>query len=145
VGKTTPASLNSEILGKMVQLEAWMTSEEFLLKKTPRIPIGVKIREGVEVVYGLHKARGGLIRTAEAISDERIEDITISGDFTFFPKEQLAGLEKSLEKVSLEEEKVRESVKTFYEEKKIESPGVESKDISQTILTPIRPSKTNEP
>jgi lipoate-protein ligase A len=121
-----------------------MTSEEFLLKKTPRIPAGVKIREGVEVVYGLHKARGGLIRTAEAISEERIEDITISGDFTFFPKEQLAGLEKSLEKVSLDEEKITKTVETFYEGKEIESPGVESKDIAQTILNPIKPSKKDD-
>jgi len=87
IGKFTPASLNSEILEKMEQLEAWMTSDEFLLKKTPRIPVGVKIREGVEVVYGLHKARGGLIRTAETISEERIENITTSGDLTSFPKE----------------------------------------------------------
>jgi lipoate-protein ligase A len=143
VGKTTPASLNSEILEKMGQLEAWMTSEEFLLKKTPRIPAGVKIREGVEVFYGLHKARGGLIRTAEAISEGRIQDITISGDFTFFPKEQLAGLEKSLEKVSLDEEKITKTVETFYEGKEIESPGVESKDIAQTILNPIKPSNKN--
>jgi lipoate-protein ligase A len=145
VGKTTPASLNSEILEKMGQIETWMTSEEFLLKKTPRIPIGVKIREGVDVVYGLHKARGGLIRTAEAISEERIEDITISGDFTFFPKEQLVGLEESLEKVPLEEDKITESVKAYYEEKEIESPGVESKDIAQTILSPIKHSKKEEP
>jgi len=86
VGKLESASLNSEILDKMKQLESWMTSEEFLLKKTPRIPIGVKIREGVELFYGLHKARGGLIRTAEEISEGRIEDITISGDFTFYSK-----------------------------------------------------------
>jgi lipoate-protein ligase A len=145
VGKTTPASLNSEILEKMGQIETWMTSEEFLLKKTPRIPIGVKIREGVDVVYGLHKARGGLIRTAEAISKERIEDITISGDFTFFPKEQLVGLEESLEKVPLEEDKITESVKAYCEEKEIESPGVESKDIAQTILSPIKHSKKEEP
>ena len=145
VGKTTPAPLNSEILEKMGQIETWMTSDEFLLKKTPRIPIGVKIREGVEVVYGLHKARGGLIRTAEAISEERIEDITISGDFTFFPKEQLVGLEESLEKVSLEEEQITESVEAYYEEKEIESPGVESSDIAQTILNPIKPSKKEEP
>jgi hypothetical protein len=63
VGKVTPALLNSEILEKMEELEAWMTSDTFLLKKTPRIPTGVKIREGVEVVYGLHKAKRGLIRT----------------------------------------------------------------------------------
>lgn len=141
VGKLIPASLNSEVLEKMREIEAWMTSEEFLLKKTPRIPGGVKIREGVEVLYGLHKARGGLIRTAEEVSEERIEDITISGDFTFFPKEQLIGLEESLEKVSLEEEKIVEKVETYYEEKKVESPGVESKDFALTILNPIQDPK----
>jgi lipoate-protein ligase A len=145
VGKTTPASLNSEILEKMRQLEVWMTSEEFLLKKTPRIPVGVKIREGVEVLYGLHKARGGLLRTAEAISEEKIEEITISGDFTFFPQEGLAGLEESLENVCLKEETLTESVETYYEEKKIESPGVDSKDISRTVLNPIKHSKKEEP
>jgi lipoate-protein ligase A len=141
VGKLDGASLTPEIIEKMNQLESWMTSEEFLLKKTPRIPGGVKIREGVEVLYGLHKARGGLIRTAEEVSEERIEDITISGDFTFFPKEQLIGLEESLEKVSLEEEKIIERVETFYEKKGVESPGVESKDFALTILNPIQDPK----
>jgi lipoate-protein ligase A len=145
VGKTAPASLTSEMLEKMRQLEAWMTSEEFLLKKTPRIPTGVKIREGVEVVYGLHKARGGLIRATEAVSKERIENITLSGDFTFFPKEQLIGLEESLGKVPLDEENITQTVETFYEGKEIESPGVESKDITRTILNPIKTSKKDEP
>ena len=141
VGKLTPASLNPETLEKMRQIEAWMTSKEFLLKKTPRIPGGVKIREGVEVLYGLHKARGGLIRTAEEISEGRIEDINISGDFTFYPKEGLTGLEESLEKAPLKEEKIIERVETFYEEKGVESPGVESKDIATTILNPVQDSK----
>jgi lipoate-protein ligase A len=140
VGKLTPASLNPEILEKMRQIETWMSSEEFLLKKTPRIPGGVKIREGIEVLYGLHKAKGGLIRTAEEIAEGRIEDITISGDFTFYPKEQLIGLEESLEKAPLKEEKIIERVETFYEEKGVESPGVESKDFALTILNPVKTS-----
>src|SRR4030043_17355 len=143
IGKLTPASLNPEILEKMREIETWMTSEEFLLKKTPRIPEGVKIREGVEVLYGLHKARGGLIRTAEEISGGRIEDISISGDFTFYPKEGLDGLEGSLEKVSLEEDQIIKKVETYYEEKKIESPGVESKDFATTILNPVKDSKVD--
>jgi len=143
VGKLTPTSLNPEILEKMKQIESWMTSEEFLLKKTPKIPVGVKIKEGLEVFYGLHKARGGLIRTAEEILEGKIEDITISGDFTFFPKEQLIGLEESLEKVSLQEEKIIEKVETYYEEKKIESPGVESKDFATTILSPVKDAKVD--
>jgi lipoate-protein ligase A len=141
VGKFTPASLNSEILEKMKQIESWMTSEEFLLKKTPRIPGGVKIKEGVEVLYGLRKAKGGLIRTAEEISEGRIEDISISGDFTFYPKERLDGLEGSLEKVPLEEDQIIERVEAYYEEKGVESPGVESKDFAQTILNPLKDSK----
>jgi len=140
-GKFQPASLNSEILQKMKEIESWMTSEEFLLKKTPRIPNGVKIREGVEVLYGVHKAKGGLIRTAEEISERKIEEITISGDFTFYPKEGLDGLERSLEKAPLEEEKITERVETYYEEKKVESPGVESRDIAKTILNPVKDSK----
>ncbi len=51
IGTLNPASLTPEILDKMKQLELWMTSEEFLLKKTPRNPTGVKIKEGVEVLY----------------------------------------------------------------------------------------------
>lgn len=141
VGKLDEASLTLKILKKMRQIEAWMTSKEFLLKKTPRIPGGVKIREGVEVLYGLHKARGGLIRTAEEISEGRIEDINISGDFTFYPKEGLDGLEGALEKVPLEENQIIERVETYYEEKRVESPGVESKDFAQTILNPVQDSK----
>ena len=141
LGKLNEASLTSEIIKKMNQLESWMTSEEFLLKKTPRIPNGVKIREGVEVLYGLHKARGGLIRSAEEVSENRIEDITISGDFTLYPKESLNGLEGALEKVPLEEDRIIERVETFYEKEEVESPGVESKDIATTILNPVQGAK----
>jgi lipoate-protein ligase A len=141
LGKLSEASLTSEIIKKMNQMESWMTSEEFLLKKTPRIPNGVKIREGVEVLYGLHKARGGLIRSAEEISENRIEDITISGDFTLYPKESLDGLEGALEKVPLEEDRIIERVETFYKKEEVESPGVESKDIVATILNPVQGAK----
>jgi lipoate-protein ligase A len=141
LGKLEPASLNSEIVEKMKQLELWMTSEEFLYKKTPKIPKGVKIREGVEIYYGLHKARGGLVRTAEEIAERKIEDITISGDFTFHPKEYLNGLEESLKKVPLEENQIIERVEDYYQEKGIESPGVDSKDFALTILSPIRISR----
>jgi len=82
-----------------------------------------------------------LIRTAEEIAEGRIEDIAISGDFQFYPKEGLSGLEGSLEKVSLDEKKIIERVETFYEEKGVESPGVESKDFATTILNPIQTSK----
>jgi lipoate---protein ligase len=51
LGNLEEASLNRSILEKMMQLELWMTSDEFLFKRTPKIPKGVKIKEGVEVLY----------------------------------------------------------------------------------------------
>ena len=142
VGRLEQISLNSEMIEKMRQLEHWMTSEEFLYKKTPKIPKGVKIKEGFEILYGIYKARGGLIRTAEEISEKRLEDITISGDFTFFPKEDLKGLEESLEKVPLEKGRLTGRVETFYGERGIESPGVESRDFAMAILNPLMESKS---
>ena len=136
LGRLTQSSLNSQILKKMCQLESWMTSREFLYKKTPKIPKAVKIREGVEIFYGLHKARGGLIRTVEEISEDRIEDIAISGDFTFYPKEHLMGLEESLKKAPLESTQIIDRVENFYQEEGIESPGIESQDFAETILPP---------
>jgi lipoate-protein ligase A len=121
-----------------------MTSEEFLYKKTPKIPKGVKIREGVEIYYGLHKARGGLVRTAEEIFGKEIQDIAISGDFMFHPKEQLNGLEESLEKAPLEKDPLIERVEAFYGETGIESPGVDSEDFAMAILNPVMESRSGQ-
>jgi lipoate-protein ligase A len=144
VGRLEPASLNTEIIGKMEQLESWMTSEEFLYKKTPKIRKGVKIREGVEIFYGVHKARGGLVRTAEEISRRQIQNIAISGDFTFHPKEHLNGLEESLEKAPLEKDRLIEKVEAFCGEKGIESPGVDSEDFAMAILNPVMESRSGQ-
>jgi hypothetical protein len=53
----------------------------------------------------------------------------------------LSNLNGSLKEVPLEEEKIIKKVETFYEEKTVESPGVESEDFAQTILNPIQPPK----
>ena len=41
----------------------------------------------------------------------------------------------------MKKEKIIERVETYYEEKKVESPGVESKDIAKTILNPVKDTK----
>jgi lipoate-protein ligase A len=144
LGRLESVSLNTKIIEKMRQLESWMTSEAFLYKKTPKIPKRVKIREGVEIYYGLHKARGGLVRTAEEIFGKEIQDIAISGDFMFHPKEQLNGLEESLEKAPLEKDRLIERVEAFYGETGVESPGVDSEDFAMAILNPVMESRSGQ-
>jgi len=138
LGKLEQVSLNSDIIEKMRQLEKWMTSDDFLYKKTHKISKGIKIKEGLEIFYGIHKSKGGLIRTAEEISEKRIEEITISGDFMFFPKEELRNLEKSLKNISLEENNLIQKIENFYGKRGIQSPGVESEDFVTAILNPIK-------
>jgi len=53
----------------------------------------------------------------------------------------LDGLEKTLKKIPLKEEEIVERVESYYGEKGVESPGVESKDFATTILSPIKASQ----
>lgn len=47
----------------------------------------------MEIIYGIHKAKGGLIRTIQEVKKERIKEISLSGDFTLYPKDCLEELE----------------------------------------------------
>ncbi|KPJ50457.1 hypothetical protein AMJ40_02850 [candidate division TA06 bacterium DG_26] len=129
-----PIDLDESVVRKMLELERWFTDPKFLHLKRPKLPSGVKIREGVEILYGLHKARGGLIRTAEEIQERRINAISISGDFNLYPKDSLQILETHLERVKLEESALTDSLGDFYEQHEVQSPGVTPEDFTKTIL-----------
>lgn len=134
IGTLKPITLTQDTIDKMIELERWFTSDAFLYKKTPRIPKGVKIREGVEVLYSTYKARGGLIRTAQEIKENIIETINISGDFQFYPKSELSDLQERLNKTKRKERDIISKIEDFYEKHKIESPGVEPEDVTEAIM-----------
>ncbi len=134
LGKLKPVKLNEEIIRKMTELAIWFNSPEFLYKRTPRIPKGVKIKEGIEIIYGMYKAKGGLIRTAQEVENKQIKDIGISGDFTLYPKKELQGLENSLKDTEREKNKLTSKIKEFYEENEVQTPGVKSEDFTKAII-----------
>ena len=135
LGKLEPVDLDADTIKKMREIEKWFMSDQFLFKKTPRIPEGVKIKEGVEILYGLYKAKGGLIRTAEEIENKkRINDIAVSGDFNLFPKNGLTEVENALKNKEFNQDVIEKEIENVYEKKKIESPGVEPKDFTKTII-----------
>ena len=134
LGKLKPVKLNDEIIRKMTELAIWFNSPEFLYKKTPRIPNGVKIKEGIEIIYGMYKAKGGLIHTAQEVENRQLKDIGISGDFTLYPKKELQGLENKLKDTEREEKNITSKIKEFYEETEVQTPGVNSKDFTKAII-----------
>ena len=134
IGKLKSVALNRVTINKMIELEKRFASDSFLYKKTPKIPIGIKIREGVEVVYSTYKARGGLIRTSQEVKKEVIENISISGDFQFFPKSKLGGVEKALRRTKRKERLLVSKIEDFYDKNRVESPGVEPGDFANAII-----------
>lgn len=133
-GKLKQLTLNEEIIHKMTELAKWFNSPEFFYKKTPRIPKGVKIKEGIEILYGLYKAKGGLIRSAQEVEYKKISDIGLSGDFTLYPKKELKNLEISLKDTEREKSELNSKIDEFYEETDVQTPGVKSRDFTKAIM-----------
>jgi lipoate-protein ligase A len=111
-----------------------MKRERFLFKRTPKIPRGIRIKGGLEIRYGLHKAKGGLIRTVEELEKNKIREIELSGDFQFYPKDDLSTMEVELRKTEFEEGEVRNKIQRFYEEHRIQAPGVLPEDFTTAIV-----------
>ncbi|UCD71303.1 MAG: lipoate--protein ligase family protein [Syntrophobacterales bacterium] len=133
-GNLRPRELDDRLLERMKTLEKWFTSDRFLFKKTRKIPKGIKIKGGVEIRYGIHKAKGGLIRTVEELEEEKINEIGISGDFQFYPKNDLVTMEVELRKTEFEEKKVHHKIQRFYDEHHIQAPGVMPDDFTTAIV-----------
>lgn len=82
--------------------------------------------------HSVHKTRGGLIRIRVSLdTDDRINDIMITGDFFIYPEESIEALEKALVGISTDEGKLLKVVKGFYEN--IEAPGIDPEDIVEAI------------
>jgi len=133
LGPLEETSLEQEVYDLASELATQFQSEEWLYKKgKERVGWETKIASGVEVKQKAHKAPGGLIRATTVVREGVIDSISISGDFFFYPKEELEALEAALEGHLISEaEKV---IGDFYREKRIDSPGVMPFDLAKVIL-----------
>ena len=113
------------------------TTDEWLLNRSRRsrdrtaTDRKVKIAEGVEVVQRVHKAPGGLMRATIEIHRGQVSAVLLSGDFFFYPADELAGLEQRLVGTMLPD--VQGVVEEFYRSHDIESPGVSPGDWSALL------------
>jgi lipoate-protein ligase A len=95
---------------------------------------GVLIRGGVRVAEAEHKAAGGLIRVTARLREDVIEDLTISGDFTFHPQHLLEGVEVALRGKRLDKTELSDAVAAFYRSSGVQSPGVSPQDLAVAVL-----------
>lgn len=118
--------------------EERISSEEWLhLDGLPPSGDSVKIAEGVNVVEGVHKAPGGLIRATVSLADGAIEGIVLSGDFFLEPAETRQALQDALVGVVHDHESVLAVVKEGLSG--VDAPGVDATDIVAAVMAVPQP------
>lgn len=117
------------------EIEARFASDEWLYQKGGlRQTSAVKIHADVYLAEAAHKAPGGLIRATARLREGRIDDLTLSGDFTILPAFVVGSLEQMMRGTLLEENAVRAQVETFYRSVRVQSPGVTVDDWVTAIM-----------
>jgi len=131
--KTSP---DSDLIAKADELQAERYTSEWLLANDRRRPDArqVKIREGVYVLQNILKTPGGLIRVTAVNEGGRLRNVHISGDFFFYPAEDLPELERSLDGVLADAGSVTGTVAQFYARRMVESPGVQPEDFARVLV-----------
>ena len=129
VGDLEPAAVDGNLQSLVNQLGNSMLTSEWLLRGGKRQTVrSLQIRSGVELVEGVHKAPGGLIRAAVEIdrSAERILSVSFSGDYFIYPADALNVVEDALKMCDPVE--MLNVVQRVYVSQVIETPGVQPED-----------------
>ena len=109
-------------------------SSKWLHQKGGLTKRGITIKGGVSVAEAEYKAPGGLIRVTARLKDGEIDDLSISGDFTFHPAPLLGELESALRGQRLDEDGLATAVHEFYAATGVQAPGVEPGDIAHALV-----------
>jgi lipoate-protein ligase A len=115
-------------------LDARLASEEWLHEGGGLRRVGVKIAEGVQVVEGLRKAPGGLIRATVRLLDGCVDDLSFSGDFALLPASALAPLAEALRGAAPQREALISRLHAVYLALAVQSPGVGPADFAEAVL-----------
>ncbi|MBW2561823.1 MAG: hypothetical protein JRE40_13345 [Deltaproteobacteria bacterium] len=80
------------------------------------------------------KTSGGLVRVTARVCDGRIDDVTLSGDFTMLPRFATGMLELALRGTVLEVNAIRKLIEDTYRNSSIQSPGLTTGDLTNAIM-----------
>jgi len=121
------------------EIDARFVSDEWLYQKGRLQQEGVRIHQDVHVVEAAFKSQGGLIRVVARLREGRIDDVSISGDFTLLPVFAVGALEQSLRGVSATPETLKSKIEEAYYRLNIQSPGVAPIDFTTAIMNAVTP------
>lgn len=130
-----PGALTQRELEVMRELEGRLASEEWLHQKGGlRQRDAVRIHADVLVAEATHKAPGGLVRVVGRLRQGRIDDLSLSGDFTVLPAWAVGALEQALRGLPVREDALLQRVREVYRALGVQAPGLSPEDLTQAIL-----------
>ena len=88
----------------------------------------------IKTPQGIHKSKGGLIRSFVTIEKGMIKEISISGDFFLFPEEAFFMIVEELKGIKAKREDVEQKIKEIYTRENIQSPGTTPSDFAESIM-----------
>ncbi|MCE5223500.1 lipoate--protein ligase family protein [bacterium] len=138
LGPLEVVDIDREFMSKIQQLESEMLQPDFLFGKQKSPIDSFRIKSDMQMIFGTHKSKGGLIRTVQEVAGPKVggtlEDIGISGDFTLVPKESISSkLEKPLQGKIRTVKDLEPIVEEFFDDNTIEMPGVTPEDMLSAI------------
>jgi lipoate---protein ligase len=133
-----PGTWTAEEEDKAAKLDRFFVSSEWLERKGSFRRPGVRIQEDVQVHESALKAPGGLIRVTVRVKEGRIDDITVSGDFTIYPRTMVAEIEEALRDVPAEPVAVRAVVEERYQAGQVQSPGITPEHWAQAFALALK-------
>jgi len=88
----------------------------------------------IKTKQGLHKSKGGLIRSYVKTENGMIKDISISGDFFLFPEDAFFKMIQELKGIPAIREDIERKIREVYIKENIQSPGTLPADFAESIM-----------
>jgi hypothetical protein len=88
----------------------------------------------IRTKQGLHKSKGGLIRSFVRTENGIIKDISISGDFFLFPEDAFFKMIQELKGIPAIRNDIERKIQEVYIKENIQSPGTVPADFAESIM-----------
>ncbi len=98
------------------------------------MPFLKALNMGSKTKQGIHKSKGGLIRSFVTVEKGVIRDIEISGDFFLFPEAAFFKILEQLKGTQAKREEIQKNIERLYEKENIKSPGTLPSDFTESIM-----------
>jgi lipoate-protein ligase A len=129
--RVVPDRLTPQESARLQHYADLLFDPHFVYRREGYLQPGVKIREGVRLLEGVHKAPGGLIRVVWREAEGIIDDIVIGGDFFVEPADALAQLEDTIRGQGADLGAIAAMVTEAW--RNLDVPGVSAEDMVQAF------------